>query len=462
MNKRWIYLLLPGIVLVLGCLTGPCYADPAPVANPAPAADPAPVATPATAATPATVANAKETVAKKWSLEECIYAALHHHGDVLASEQSVRAAKAAVTQAKGAYFPSITLQSMPLTFAGETMGNSVMMNGTSMTVTQNVFDSGITASNVKDKVYAAKSSESTLVRQQQTTANNVISSYYSAWLAMRQADLQETTVKDLEGQLDMINTRVQVGDAAKSDALPVEASLANAQVAMLTAKNTIRTQLVALQDAMGMEPGGEFDIQDVEAPKKVLLDSLDKYQVLAVKSRPDLLANQAQITAAKAEEQSAKINTLPHVAINGSYVNSVDHLSLNNWGISGGLVYNLFDGQQAHAQLQQAQAAVKTAQINAVQLAKDIETQVQQAYLNLTSAQENLAAVELGLKASETNYEVQEAEYKEGLATPQNVLDAQVQVATAKSNQVQAQYNYLTARAALEYATGKQGGLDGK
>ena len=52
--------------------------------------------------------------------------------------------------------------------------------------------------------------------------------------------------------------------------------------------------------------------------------------------------------------------------------------------------------------------------------------------------------------------------YKEGLATPQNLLDAEVQVATAKNNQVQAQYNYFTAKAALEYATGKQGGLNGK
>ncbi len=196
--------------------------------------------------------------------------------------------------------------------------------------------------------------------------------------------------------------------------------------------------------------------------EKVLLDTMDKYQGLAVKTRPDLQANQAQIIAAKAEEQSAKVNMLPHVALNATYNNSIDHLSLNDWGIAGGLVFNLFDGQKTRAEYDQARAAVKSAQVTAMQLAKDIETQVQQAYLNLASAQENLDATELGLEASEKNYEVQEAEYKEGLSTPQNLLDAQVQVATAKNNQVQAQYNYLTAKAALEYATSTQGGLNGK
>ena len=114
MNKRWIYLLLPGIVLLSGCLTTLCYAaDPVAIQpRPIRLLQPQPP-------TPAAVANAKETEVKKWSLEECIYTALHNHGDVLTSEQSVLSTKAAYTQAKGDYFPTIALQCMPLTFAGE-------------------------------------------------------------------------------------------------------------------------------------------------------------------------------------------------------------------------------------------------------------------------------------------------------------------------------------------------------
>ncbi len=195
MNKRWISLLLPGLLLLSGCVTTVCHA-----------------------ADETAVNTAKETEVKKWSLEECILTALHNHGDVLSAEQAALSHKAALTQAKGDYFPTIMVQTMPLKFAGETIGNSTLpMSGTSVSVTQNVYDSGIREANVKNKLYTAKSSESSLQRQRETTANSVITSYYSAWLATRQKELQETTVKDLTGQLEMIHTRVEVGDAAKSD-----------------------------------------------------------------------------------------------------------------------------------------------------------------------------------------------------------------------------------------------------
>jgi len=437
MNKRWIYLLLPGVVLLSGCLTTLC------------------------------VAADQTTAAKKWSLEECINTALRNQGAVLTSEQTVFSSKAALTQAKGDYYPTITLQSMPLSLSGGRGAygggsGGTTTNGTSVSVTQNIYDSGLREMNVKAKQYGVKSSEDTLQRQRQTTENNVISAFYNAWLAMRKADLQDTTVKDLVGQLDMINTRVQVGDAAVVDAYPVEASLANAKVAQLSAKNTIQTQLVALQDAMGLQPGGDFDIQEVSAPKQELLDPLDKYLGIALKSRPDFQAFAAQIIAAKAEEQAAKINIWPHVSVNGAYDQRIDNSSQNAWSITGGLVYTVFDGHILHAEYQQTQAAVKSAQIAAVQLAKDIASQVEQAYLNLSSAQQNLGATAVGLTASQKNYEAQQGRYKEGLATPQDLLDAEVQVATATNNQWQAQYNYYTAKAALEYATGKQGGLNGK
>ena len=195
MNKRWIYLLLPGILLLLGCLTTRC-----------------------SAAAPATVAGApREQLAKKWALEECILTALLNHGDVLEQDQAEAvhsAARAAYTQAKGDYFPSIGMPSLPLSVTGESVASSVSSTGTWVSVTQNIYDSGLREANVKKMRYSVKSSESSLLRQQQTTANNVITAYYESWLAMRQAELHDTTVQDLEGQLEMIHTRVQVGNAA--------------------------------------------------------------------------------------------------------------------------------------------------------------------------------------------------------------------------------------------------------
>ena len=40
------------------------------------------------------------------------------------------------------------------------------------------------------------------------------------------------------------------------------------------------------------------------------------------------------------------------------------------------------------------------------------------------------------------------------------MLNAEVQLTTAQTNEVQARYDYYTSIAQLDYSTGKQGGLD--
>jgi len=404
----------------------------------------------------------KPSVVKELSLDDCINVALRNHGDVLVSEQSVVGAKARYTEAKSDYFPSISVQNTPISVSGGLATNNVTTKGTSISINQNIFDSGLRESNVKQALFTMKSNEAALLRQQQTTTFNVINAYYQALLTKHLAEVQEANVKYLEGQQELIHTRAEVGDAAQVDVLPVEAQLATAKVQQLAAKNAIRTALIDLQNVMGLHPSGDFTIRDIGASPKEVLDSLDKYQTLALTSRPDIAQNASTIKAAKAAEQSAKINLFPHLIVNGQYGNRLDKTTLQDWSITGGLAFNLFDGGKTRAVYQQTQAAVKSAEIQNAQLAKDIEKQVQEAYLNLTSAQESLDATVISLQASQKNYEAQEARYKEGLATPLDLLNAQLQVTTAQSDAVKARYAYYTAKAQLNYAIGKQGGLNGK
>ena len=90
------------------------------------------------------------------------------------------------------------------------------------------------------------------------------------------------------------------------------------------------------------------------------------------------------------------------------------------------------------------------------QLYKDIQVQVESAYLDLTSAKERLAAAEVGLAAAQENYRVQTDRYGQGLAITLDLLNAEVQRVTAETNEVQARYDYYTAISQLEYAVGSK------
>ena len=97
--------------------------------------------------------------------------------------------------------------------------------------------------------------------------------------------------------------------------------------------------------------------------------------------------------------------------------------------------------------------------MRAERVKQDIQSQVEQAYLDLESANERVAASELSLRSSRKNFEVQEERYKQGLAIPLDLLNAQSELVTAESSAVQARYDYYTAIAQLNYAVGRQGVL---
>ena len=97
-----------------------------------------------------------------------------------------------------------------------------------------------------------------------------------------------------------------------------------------------------------------------------------------------------------------------------------------------------------------------------MQLNKDISAQVEEAYLNLTSSKERVAAAEISLAAAQQNYEAQKGRYSSGLAITLDLLNAEAQLVTAQNSDVQAKYDYYIAIAQMNYALGIQGDLNGK
>ena len=464
MEMKKVSLHITGIVLALCLLSAAALAADAPA--PANADKAAPVqADEAAPAQADEAAQAKTLVeAKTLSLDQCIEAAMQNQASVLVSEQSVLSAKASYTEAKSSYFPQISVQNTPFSIGGNigNTGGGTTSNGTSLVVTQTFFDGGLREASAKQAQFNVKETEEGLVRDQQTLAFNVTKAYYEALRSKHLAEVTDARMKYLQEQRDMIHTRVEVGDAAQVDELPVVAQLANARVDQLAAKNTIRTSLIELQNAVGLLPKDDFDIVDITAEPKVELDPVDKYKDLALANRPDVKQSAYQAQFAKAAVGAAKLNMLPRLVVNGQYNTRLDQSSRENWNINGGIVYNIFDGQRNKAVYAQARAGQASAELQAKQIEKDIIAQVQEAYLNLTSAGERLAATDLSLQASQQNYDAQQLRYKEGLAIPLDLLNAQVDVATALSNAVQAKYDYYTSKAQLDYAVGMQGGSYGK
>jgi len=398
----------------------------------------------------------QEAPAAPLTLAQCLQLALEHQADVQIGQRAVVSAQARATKAASSYYPQIALaNSNRLARAGAVA--PISNSTTGLTVSQTFYDGGIREANVKGAKAGVTQSTAALQRTRQAVIFAVTRDYYALLRAAKLAEVQDARVTLLTEQRDQITTRVQAGDAAQVDSYPVEAQLANAQVDRLSAQNTVRTAALALQNTMGLEPREGFTVQDVPLPAPQEPAPLAQLLQTALTLRPDRQQTQAGTLAAKYGTQAAKIALAPRPVVTGDFSQPLLSGDRHSMTIAGGLAYNLFDGGAARADYRAAKSAQETAELQAQQLVNDIRTDVQTAYLDLQNARDRLAASALSVQAARRNADAQTERYRLGLAIPLDLLNAQVDLATAQSNEAQARYDYLTALAQLDFAVGTQG-----
>lgn len=401
---------------------------------------------------------------KPWSLEDCLKTAMANQIDVIVARNNVAAANSRVDRARAAYFPRLSIQNNAFVTGSEAV-LSKATTGTALNVTQSIFDGGIREANAASARYGATQNTARLTRTVQTVTFNVTRAYYDVLRAKHLAEVAETNVKYTQELKAQVEAFAESGQTAKVDVLPVEAQLANARVSLLTAQNAVRTSALSLQSAIGLAPTPGFDVQEVAVPADAgqavepKLLALSEYLSQAAAARPDVTEAQAAYGSARASVRSARINLYPIPVISAEYERGLSGGFTTSGGqVVGGVSFDLFNGGANRAAYREARAAQASAEQQRQQVLKDIQVEVEEAYLNLTSSKERLAASEVSLKAAEANYKAQTARYNEGVGITLDLLNAEVQLITAQTNEVQARYDYYTALAQLDYATGKQGG----
>ncbi len=103
------------------------------------------------------------------------------------------------------------------------------------------------------------------------------------------------------------------------------------------------------------------------------------------------------------------------------------------------------DGAQANLETENAQEEIQV---------QNILLEVEQAFLNLTAAEEQIETSNLIVKQAEENLDLAEGRYRAGVGTAIETTDAEVSLTSAKTNAIQALYSYNLAQAQLEKAIG--------
>ncbi|MDD5435612.1 MAG: TolC family protein, partial [Nitrospira sp.] len=364
-----------------------------------------------------------------------------------------------VGQAEANYYPQVSLTAgyKRLSSAGTlttTSADSINQYSSSVLLSQNIYDFGKTAAQLKVQNLNLDSAGSDLDTVSEQIILNVSKAYYGILQAKRNRDVAIETVEQFRQHLEQAKGFYEVGTKPKFDVTKAEVDLSNAKLSLIKSENALRIAVANLNNAMGITDAPEYNTDDNLSFQKFEITFEDALSD-AYKNRPDIRSISAKVLAAENSIELVKKGYYPVITGNAGYSWSGEGFPLDHgWNIGATLSFPIFSGFLTTYQVEESTANLDNLKANEQLLQQSILLEVRQAYLNLKEAEERIPAAELTVKQAEENLDIAKGRYDAGVGNPIEVTDAETVLTNAKTTYIQALYDYKISQASLEKAMG--------
>jgi len=401
---------------------------------------------------------------KPLSLKECIVLALKYHPSLNAGQATVEAQKARVEQALAAYYPQIDFKTTYNTATANYSGsraparnwnfNDTFSIGPSLN--QLIYDFGRTSSSVKINRENVAASEEELQTARQNVILDVRQTYYSVLQSLALIQVAEETLTQNQQRLTQAEGFYQAGTRSKIDVTKAEVDLANVQLALIRAKNSYLVARANLNNAIGLREGLAFAVDETVdfVPRPI---SLDEILQSAYAHRPEMLQIKARQRGQEAAVDLARTDHYPILSGNVSNTWRSDEVPNDpawDWSIGAALTIPIFSGFSTQSRIAEERAQLRNLAAQEEELRQNIRLEAEQAYLNLNEALERIAVARKSMEQARENYDLASGRYQVGVGQPLEINDAEVLLANARANHINALYDFKVAEARIEKTMG--------
>ncbi|MEP6669673.1 MAG: TolC family protein [Chthoniobacter sp.] len=294
------------------------------------------------------------------------------------------------------------------------------------------------------------------------TIDTVRQQFYTVLLNRELITVQEESVRLLADQLKDQQNRFEAGTVPRFNVLQAEVALANQQPQLISARNNYLISEYQLAKTLGIDPGPQGQttyhaVGKLQVNERPL--GLRNAIQMGIEHRPFLKVQRLTILIQKEQVKVALAGYKPQLNANGGYEvrNSslTSHLddTIDGWffGING--QWNIFDGLETYGKVKAARASLESAKVNYDDSVHQVELEVQQAYANVQTARETIRSQQKTVEQALEAVRLATERLAAGAGTQLDVLNAQVQLTTARSTELQARANYNTALAEFDRVT---------
>lgn len=273
---------------------------------------------------------------------------------------------------------------------------------------------------------------------------NVSAAYYETLKSHKLLDIADANLERLAKYKMAAERRLKVGEVTKTAVLRAQGEYFGAQSDRLKALNVMELSKAILGRLVGLK--GDFTLREELTAQKQEA-SLENFKEQAIQNRADLKSLEIQKNLAEKQTRYTMGGFWPSIAIAGVYTNvDQDPLtgSVNKDSAYGNIsvVFPFFEGGLRVAEVKEAKARERQAQLQYDDLKKAILVEVHNTYLDLVTQQGVLKFQEAQVEYAKDNYNAVTRQFEYGLVSSIDVIDANSLLVSAERKLSEARYNY--------------------
>ena len=330
-----------------------------------------------------------------------------------------------------------------------------------LTVEQVLFDSRRTSRSVEAARFTRQMAGEDTRRSHSDVILSVLRTYFGVALAEKNLEAARQSHESVRADLERAEFIYRSGRSTQADVLAVRVHLAAMLEQEIRASNELAVARCALNDALGVSLDRSFELTTpLESGEGAPEATLEHYRRLAAEQRPEM--KQAELTEklARRQQQVAASANWPQVAFQGTV--EADRQNFHskggaNWYTAVTLRWNLWDGGETRARVEEARFAEARAASLRRRADSAIQLEVRKAYLEVRAAAQRVEVASAAAAEAQEAHRIIQNRHQSGLTTVTELLRSETALAAARTRRLAAVYDHRVAAAALEYAAGTLG-----
>ncbi len=458
---------------------------------------------------------------QKYSLQQCITTALDNNLQLKQGQLQVQVSQNVLNQSNYQKYPNLNFSGSQGIqsgrnidpFTNQFVEQSVNFSQFGINTGVVLFSGFQQKNTIKQNQQNVLASQKDLDGIRNTLSVNVANAYLTVLNNEEQLDNTRRQVSATLLQLDRTTKLVKAGSLAQTTLFDIQAQLANEELAVVNAQNTVELSKLALKQLMNLPANEAVDIVRIQLPDPSLNPydaTIEQVYNAALKYLPDMEAAKLRIESAKTGVEIVKGTKMPTISLSGGlsssyssaapterfvgdggalrtidvpsqtryvqfggsqipiiekvgvpsgslqrfgYLNQLDFNRNANLGI--GLRMPIFNGYAAKYRIASAQIQQKNLEYQSQIIQNQIRQNVEQAYYTMLNAAKRFQATSNQVQSLDLAFKAAESRFNAGAINSLDYNIAKTNLDRARGNLIQAKYDYVFRTKILDFYQNK-------